>query len=247
MDPLTANLITTAIAIGLVVLAVTIVLFRRHRGSATGALTVAESVTVSIVGGGAILVSLGSILGLYTNAVWLFDVEPFHVTGLHFAGVTTPALLEGVDHVAASGYEGMWIDVMRLPSDVRWLFYAETVLPLVVTLAISIVVAWLSFTLGRERPFARAFPVGIGIAAIAVMVGGLGAQFAGAIARSGVIDYLGASQLIGDDTSAPAYDVLSYFWLKVDLAPVGWAFGLILVAAAFQIGTRLQREADLLV
>ena len=37
------------------------------------------------------------------------------------------------------------------------------------------------------------------------------------------------------------------FMLNLDAAPVGWAFGLALVAGAFQIGTRLQRETDLLV
>jgi len=74
-----------------------------------------------------------------------------------------------------------------------------------------------------------------------------GSQLAGALARSSVIEYLGEKQLVGDNPTAPAYDVLSYFWLQLDLAPVGWAFGLALVAAAFQIGARLQREAELLV
>jgi hypothetical protein len=247
VDPLTANLVLVAAPAALLLLAVTIILFRRGRRASTGELTTAESIVISIVGGGAMLNALGCLLRLWSEATWVFSIEPFHVTDLHYQGATPPELLDGVDHIAASGYESVWMDVMGLPAESRWLFYAELVLPVLGALAISVAVAWLSFTLVRERPFVRAFPISIGIAAIAVMVGGIGSQFAGALARSTVIEYLGESHLVGDNTTAPAYDVLTFFWLPLDLAPVGWAFGLALVAAAFQIGTRLQRESDLLV
>ena len=246
MDPVPANLLVAIPAV-LVVVTVTIILVVRGRRSASGALTRAESTVISFVGAGAMLSALGCLIGLWSNASWIFTAEPFRVTGLHYTGATTPELLVGVDHIAASGYESIWMEVIGLPAGSRWLFYAEVTLPLVTALAISTAVAWLSFTLVRARPFARAFPIGIGVAAIAVMVGGLGSQFAGALARSSVIEYLGEAQLVGDNSTAPAYDVVSYFWLQLDLAPVGWAFGLALVAAAFQIGTRLQRETDLLV
>ena len=35
--------------------------------------------------------------------------------------------------------------------------------------------------------------------------------------------------------------------MNLDLAPIGWAFGLALVAAAFQIGTRMQKDTEALV
>lgn len=247
MDPLTANLVTVAVPVALVIVTVAVVLFRRGRSASRGELSRVESVIVSLVGAGAMLNGLGCLLGLWSNASLMFTVEPFRVDGAHYAGLTTPPLLEGVDHIAASGYQSIWIEVMGLPAGARALFYAETALPLIASLAISVVVAWLSFTLVRERPFARAFPIGVGVAAVAVMVGGIGSQFLGAIARSSVIDYLGADALIGDDSTAPAYDVLSYFWLELDLAPIGWAFGLALVAAAFQIGVRMQRDTEALV
>lgn len=247
VDPQTANLISIAVPLGLVLISVVVIVSRRGRRPATGVLTNGESRVISVIGAVAMLNALGCILGFFTNASWLFAAEPFHVTGMHYSGATTPELLEGIDHVAASGYEAMWIDVVGLPSAARWLFYAETVLPLIGAVSVSAVVAWLSFTLVRERPFARAFPIGIGVTAVAIMVGGLGSQFVGALARSAVVEYLGEARLVGDNSTAPAYDTLSYFWLALDLAPVGWAFGLTLVAAAFQIGTRLQRETDLLV
>ena len=71
--------------------------------------------------------------------------------------------------------------------------------------------------------------------------------FAGALARSSVIKFLGEAQLTGDDSTAPAYDVLSFFWLQLDLSSVGWAFGLLLVGSAFQIGTRMQKDTEALV
>lgn len=247
MDPLTANLVVLVPAAVVTAAFAAVILWRRGggRGGPAG-LSRAESYIVSIIGAGAMLNALACAIGLSTNAAWMLDVEPFRVSGLAYSGVTTPERLEGVGHVAASGYESAWIDVMGLPEASRWLFYLEIALPLVSTLAISVVVAWLSFTLVRDRPFARAFPIGIGIAAIAVMVGGLGAQIAGAMARSSVIDYLGADALVADTTTAPATESFAWFTL-LDLAPVGSALALMLVAAAFQIGTRMQHDTEALV
>ncbi|MDY0907881.1 hypothetical protein [Microbacterium sp. CFBP9034] len=246
MDPISANLLTVAVPVAVGAFIV-VVLATRRRGGGAGTLTRAESWAASLVGAGAMMSALFGVIGLISNASWIFDVEPFRVDDMAYLGTVRPELLDGVDHVAASGYQSVWIDVMGLPEASRWLFYLELALPLLSGLAISIAVAWLSFAVVRERPFARSFPTAIGITAIAVMVAGLGSQFAGALARTSVIDYLGAEQLTGHDASVAPADVLSYFSLSLDLAPVGWAFGLALVAAAFQIGTRLQRDTEALV
>lgn len=247
MDPLTANLITAVVPAALVAGAVIATVAMGRRRPEGGALTRTESWVTSIIGGGAMLTAVLCLLGAWGNASWIFGVEPFSVDGMRYSGVTSPEVLGGVGHVAASGYESVWAEVIGLPAGARWLFYAELVLPLLSTFAIAVVVAWLAFTVVRERPFARALPIGIGVAAVAIMVGGLGSQFAGALARSAVIDYLGVDQLVKDSGPGPATESFSYFSVEVDLAPIGWALGLLLVAAAFQIGARLQRETDLLV
>ena len=247
MDPLSANLLTIAVPVVAVVGAASLFMVRRKRAGASGGLNRAESWIASLIGAGAMMNALLCALALWGNASWMFTVEPFRVDGLHYSGVTTPESLEGVDHVAAAGYQSVWIDVMGLPDGTRWLFYIEEGLPLAASLTISIVVAWLSFTVVRERPFARAFPIAIGVASIAVMIGGLGSQFAGALARSSVIEYLGADRLVKDNSTAPATESFATFWVSLDLSPVGWAFGLLLVAAAFQIGVRMQKDTDALV
>lgn len=246
MDPISANLLTMAVPVAVGAFTV-VVLATRRRGRGTGTLTRTESWAASLVGAGAMMSALFSVIGLVSNAAFVFEVEPFRVDDIAYLGTMRPELLDDVDHIAASGYQSVWIEVMGLPEASRWLFYLELALPLLAGLAISVAVTWLAFALIRERPFARAFPTAIGIAAIAVMVAGLGSQFAGAFARTSVIDYLGSQHLTGHDASVAPADVFSYFSLTLDLAPVGWAFGLALVAAAFQIGTRLQRESDLLV
>ncbi|QIG38764.1 hypothetical protein G5T42_04060 [Microbacterium sp. 4R-513] len=247
MDPLTANLVILVPAAAITAAFAFVILWRRGDGGGTTGLSRAESWVVSIIGGLAILNALSCAIGLFSNAAWIFDVEPFRVSGLKYSGATAPERLAGVDHVAASGYESAWAEVMGLPDASRWLFYLEIALPLISVLAVSVVVAWLSFTLVRDRPFVRAFPIGIGITAIAVMVGGLGSQLAAAMARSSVVEYLGADALVADDTTTPATESFAWFSLQLDLAPVGAALALMLVAAAFQIGTRMQRDTEALV
>ena len=241
MNPLSANLVSVALPATLVIIAVVIVLARRGKPAGDG-LSRAESIVVSLVGVGAMLSAAGCLVLLGTNAVMIFSSEPFQVQGLSYAGTETPDVFTGNENVLFSGYASIWALVRGLPVGPRWLFYAELALPVLTALVISVAVAWLALSLRRGRPFARDFPVGICIAALAVMVGGIGSQFAGALARSSVVDYLGGTELTGGDTS-PHENVLDGFVLQLELAPVGWALGLVLVAAAFQIGARLQHEA----
>lgn len=51
----------------------------------------------------------------------------------------------------------------------------------------------------------------------------------------------------GGNASDPSYEGLMGWMLNLDLAPVGWALGLALVAAAFELGHRLQRDTEGLV
>ncbi|WP_426323469.1 hypothetical protein [Microbacterium sp. E-13] len=246
MDPLTANLVTVGVPL-LVVAVATATILVRGRRRAAGMLSRPESWAISILGAVAMMTVLTSLWGLVGTAGYLFSGDPVRIDGFPFAGITAPELLADVPHLVESGYGSVWMTVSDLPSSSLWLLYLEEALPMVGAICISVVVAWLSFTLVRERPFARAFPVGFAVAAVAIVVAGLGSQFAAAMARSSVIAFLGEEQLTGDTTTTPPHDVFVFLSLQLDLAPIGWAFGLLLVAAAFQIGIRMQKDTEALV
>ncbi len=225
-----------------VVSVVVVIMTRKTGRPPVGGLSRVESYATSLIGAGGMLVALLSAVGLVGAAFRSFGDDPFLVNGMPFGG-GSPAALEGVEPVVASGFESVWIEVAGLPAASRWLFFLEAALPSLAAATIGVAVAGLAIALIRDRPFARSLPNVIGVAAVAVLVAGLGSQAAGAFARATVVDFLGVREV----TEAGADGSLAYFSLALDLAPVGWAFALALIAAAFQIGYRLQRDTEALV
>lgn len=226
----------------LVLGAVAVILLSVRRRAAQTTLTRTETWVISLIGSGAMLTVAGGVWGAVATAITGFSHNPLQIRQMPFWGGPVEAVADE-SAIAASGYETVWLDVLDVPAGARWLLFLEAALPSFAAVAIGVAVAWLSLTLLRERPFTRALPHAIGVAAIAVMVAGVGSQVAGSFGRALVVDYLGNANVTADDGAGS----LAYFTLGLDLAPIGWAFGLALVAAAFQIGTRMQRETELLV
>lgn len=222
------------------------VMLRSRRTLPVGGLSRLEEWLVALVGTGALLVSAGSATALVTTAIQTFASDPSHVRGVAVGNAAVPPFAERSSAIVDASYETAWLDVAGLPDGTRWLLYLETALPVLAALAIGLSTAWLAIGLLRGRPFMRSLPNVVGIAAIAVMVGGLGSQVLAFLARGAIIEFLDPQVITAGDSGNGPYEGLA-MGLNLDLAPVGWAFGLALVAAAFQIGTRLQRESDLLV
>lgn len=217
------------------------------RGSRrTGTLTRFESWIVSFIGAGAMLTALLGVVGVVGGSVRAFTEDPLWIDRMPYSGSPIERLTD-VPAISDSGYESAWLRVASVPVGARSLLALQMVLPSLAAVAIGVAVAWLAIMVIRERPFVRALPHAIGVAAIAVMIAGIGAQVAGAFGRAMVVEYLGPSEVTAGADMSGSYDGLTFMALNLDLAPIGWAFGLALVAAAFQIGTRLQRETDLLV
>lgn len=225
-----------------VIVAILIVLItRRHTPRGLG-LSKVETWTVSVVGTGAMLTVVGGTLLLISSAVINFSYDPIMIDDAPYSGSPVARLVD-VPHITESGYSSVWFYATGVPIGTRWLLYLELALPGLAVIAIGVAVSWLAIAILRGRPFTRAVPVVISVAALAVMISGVGSQAAGALGRAAVVDYLGAEQVTAG-SSGPG---LAYLEWSVDLSPIGWALGLALVAAAFQIGIRLQRESDLLV
>lgn len=226
---------------------VVVVMVRSRNRTTVGTLSKLEEWVVALVGTGSMLVAGGSIAGLIASAVQVFSTDPSTVRGFPLSNAAVPAFTEKSDAIVDAGYETAWLEVAGLPDSTRWLMYIEIALPALATLAIGVAVAWLAIALLRGRPFVRSLPNVVGIAALSVLVGGLGSQVFASAARASVVEFLGAREITAGDFGEGPYEGLMSWSLGLDLAPIGWALGLALVAAAFQIGTRLQRDTDLLV
>lgn len=236
-----ATWVVAPIVIGSIVIVVIAV---RRRVPTDGTLSRAETWIVSVIGVGAMLVTAFAAVGVVLTGILNLGTDPLRVTGMPYSGSPVERLA-GLAGLADSGYESVWLEVDGLGAGARWLLWAQSALPALATIAIGVAVAWLAITLLRERPFTRALPHAIGVAAIAVMIAGIGSQVAASLGRAMVVEHLGVRE--ATTAEGATGEALAYMVLGLDPAPIGWAFGLALVAAAFQIGTRLQRETEGLV
>lgn len=156
-------------------------------------------------------------------------------TTLHDVGLADPVPVDvgGSASVVSAAYDTVTIVVDGLSAPARGALIAAAVLSTLLTIGICAVLIWLCLRVFLGRPFVRSATWGIGFVAILVLLAGLGAPFLRGIANTEAVAQVGADDalLIAD----------------LDLGPLGWAFALIVVAAAFEIGQRLQRETEGLV
>jgi hypothetical protein len=197
----------------------------------------AEGITLGLIATGAVSVGIASLVAIVQRAVAVFGDSPtiaMPVTGGDVEG------LDGVTDVTAAVYTAADVTFASLPTGVSWLLLLEGALPALATIGVCAMAWWLGVSLMRARPFRTSMPTAIGIVACLVIAGGLFGQFAGAWGRAVLVDDLAA-------TDPDVTDVFWTFLLQLDLAPVGWSLALALVATAFQIGNRMQRDTELLV
>lgn len=194
-----------------------------------------ETMVVSLVGAGALLGIPAALYGMVATGGFLASETSVRVEGLAMSG-EYPAVLAASDAPVDAGYESAWVDVANLPGNIRFLLWVEGALPLLTGLVISVAVAWLAMALLRGSPFTRAFPAVLGLVSVVVVGAGIGAQIVGSVARGETVAFLGPPEFLTGPGGFLIYSSV------VDLGPVGWGLGIALVAAAFSIGTRLQRD-----
>jgi len=204
--------------------------------SRNGRPSMAEGVALGLVATGAVSIGIGSIVGAVVTGVELFG-SPITVD-LPVHGSPVPTLTEA-SGVAAASYTQSLVSLENLDAGARWLLLLERALPALATVIVCAALWWLGLSLIRQRAFRRSMVPTLGTAAIALVVAGMIGPLLGALGRAQVVEELSSS---GADVSE--------FWaflFSADLAPVGWGIALALVATAFEVGQRLQRETEGLV
>lgn len=228
-------------------IAFVILLVLGHRDSAGRGLRATENAIITVIGSGAGLIALGSLALLALTAVRTFSAPELTVRAFAYGNAEPPDFIRKAPAIVDAGYDGVWMTVAKLPLDARWLLFLQQAMPMIAALAVSLAVVWLSVVLLRGRPFIRSMPLIIGIAAIAVLIGGLAEQVFASAARSAVVEFLDPRLVTSGDAGDGPYAGVAGWSLALDLAPVGWALGLALFATALQIGTRMQKDTEGLV
>ncbi|WP_194420566.1 hypothetical protein [Microbacterium abyssi] len=204
--------------------------------SRDGRMSMTEGVVLGMFATGAVSIGVASATGAVGAGIEIFGSPvpvPLPVQGVAMTGLT------GADGVAAAEYTQSVVSLETLDAGVRWLLLAEAALPALATVIVCATLWWLGLSLIRQRAFRHSMAPMLGTAAIGLVVAGLLAPMFGAFGRAQVVEQLAAS---GVDTG----DFWTFLY-SADLAPVGWGIALALVATAFEVGQRLQRETEGLV
>jgi len=196
-----------------------------------------DGFALGLIATGAVSVAVAAVVAIVQAAFASFTDE----LSLRMPTIGTQAAdLSSTGGIVRAEYVVADVTVESLPAGIRWMLLLEVALPALATIGVCVVAYWLGISLLRSRPFGRTMPTALATVACLVILGGAGGQVLGAIARSATVEHLAAS-------GAATREVFPAFLLDLDLSPLGWGFALALIAGAFSIGQRLQRETEGLV
>ncbi|MDA4895125.1 hypothetical protein PFZ55_50525 [Streptomyces sp. MS2A] len=197
-----------------------------------------DAVALGVIATAAVSVGIASIAAIAVRAADLFSAQVSVPMPVHDA--ESVAALADAPGIASSQYASAVVTFTDLAAGARWLLLLEGALPALATAGVCAVAWWLGVSLIRSRPFRTSMSWTLGIAAVLVLAGGILGQAAGAFGRAVAVDALAS-------VDPSVHDVLWPLLAEIDLAPVGWGFALALVASAFSLGTRLQKDTEGLV
>lgn len=200
--------------------------------TARNRVSLGDGFALGLIATGAISIAVAALVAVVKTAVDLFGGGA--TVRMPLTGGEIPAL-RGVEAVSSSAYAAGDVTFATLPTGASWLLLLEMALPALSTIGVCVVAWWLGVSLMRSRPFRPSMTAALVVVACLVIVGGVVGQVCGAFGRA-----LLAEDLAAADPAAA--DVFPVFLLELDLTPVGWGFALALVAGAFAIGARLERD-----
>ena len=199
--------------------------------------SLADGIGLGIIATGAVSVGVGAIVAITSAAFEIFGAAPEVLMPVHDVALTA---LDDVSGVSAASVDSALVTFSTMTTGARWMLLLEVALPALATMALCAGVWWLGVSLIRSRPFRASLGWIFGLAACLMLAGALLGQLAGGIGRAMIVQDLAAAD-------PGVEDVLWTLLVQFDLAPVGWAFALALIAGVFEIGRRLERDTEGLV
>lgn len=192
------------------------------------------------------LVAAGAAVGGVMSVVQALRDDPLTISGFELVNARAPEVAEHVGQVTDAWYDSATLTIAELPDSARWLFAAQSAVLTLAVVGVSLSLLWLALRVLRTRPFGRSVTAALVASAVLIIVGGTAAQVLEAAGKAAVMDHLGGPAVTG---GAGPIDAESFvvFGLTVDLAPIGVGVALAVIALAFQIGARMQRDTEGLV
>jgi hypothetical protein len=200
------------------------------------AATLTEKTLLGVIAGAAGAIALVDLVGVAIRSGQQLSSPTITVSEMPLDAVDAPDMAAASSAITAAHYDTVTLTAEGLSLSPRLLLSIADGLAVLGPIVLCVMVAWLCLRLFVGRPFGAAATWGIGSAAIAVMAGGLLGQAVRANAFSEIV-----SELDLESAGLPGFE------MTVDLAPLGWGFALAVVAGAFEIGQRLQRDTEGLV
>lgn len=185
-----------------------------------------EKTILGFIAGGAAAVALAELVRFIQRVLDLVS-GPVSLTGVP----TSEPLDAGF---ANATFDTVSLTVTDLSAGGRAALVAAEALSSLLAIGICVALAWLCLRVFLGKPFVKSATWGIGIVAILVLVASMIRPLLTAIGEAEAARVLGAEQL-------------PLLLMVVDPGPIAWGLALAVVAAAFEIGQRLQRDTEGLV
>jgi hypothetical protein len=199
------------------------------------AASLAEKTILGFIAGAAAAIALIDVVGIIARTVTTMTADAVTVRGMALADPSAERIADAPSVIDAT-FDSVTLSVEGLSTSPRVLLAIADMLGVIGVISLCVVVAWLCVRIFTGRPFTKAATWGIASASLIVMFGGLMSQAVRANAYFEITDEL-SLETVG----------LAGFEMSIDLAPLGWGFALAVIAGAFEIGQRMQRDTDGLV
>ena len=200
------------------------------------ALGLIEKTILGMIAGASAAIGVVEVVFLVGRIASLATAPSNTVSGIQLLDVAAPAYSSGTELVTAATFDTLSLSIVGLPPAARGFLIAAEVSSSALVIGICAVLAWLCLRVFVGRPFVRSATWGIGIVAVLVVAGGFGSSILRGIAHAEIALFL--------DLTDGALPILS---LPLDPAPLGWSAALAVVAGAFELGQRMQRDTETLV
>lgn len=191
-----------------------------------------EKTILGFVAGAAGAIGVLETVFLVRRVAELAASDPTTISGVGLAE-PVPADVGGSAAVVSAEYDTVTLVIEGLSDAARGALIAAIVLGSLLTIGICMVLVWLCLRVFVGKPFVRSATWGVAGVAILVLLAGLVAPFLRGIASTEAVAQVGADGAL--------------LIAELNLAPLGWASALIVIAGAFEIGQRLQRDTEALV